>query len=441
MTLQGIQKVFILHFLVFHFTCFFAYGLDINQSPINYWEGEPGDRFTKLISDVKHGETSIEGDSAQDILTNILNLMEVPIESQVLVFAKTSAQISRINPSTPRAIYFSDDCYIGWVQGGAVEIIVYDKDKGGILYLLDIGERGESNEIELNRPQNCLNCHMRSVTKNVPGGIVRSVVPDQQGMPLFQLGTYFVDTSTPIENRWGGWYVTGKLGDQAHMGNEVTYLNAKDQPVVESLFEVHKELESLDRIIRTKPYLHGGQSDIVALMILEHQVKMHNILCHANLMVRQTEHRSREFYKNLGESVPLEPTGTLKKVIEHQAQNIVRELFFVDEAPLEIDGIEGSAEFAAAFMKNRKISSNGRSLKDLRLYRRIFKYRCSYVIYSEVFEFLPANLKAEVYRVMHKSLAPFSGSSLTKHMSLSEKKRIKEILRDTKADLPDYWMD
>lgn len=410
--------------------------VDLDNPPINYWEGQPSDRFTQLIEQIQNGSIQYKGKTTQESLKNLLKLLDVPIESQVLVFSKTSAQISRIDPTRPRAIYFSDDCYVGWVQGGQVEILIYDNLKGGLLYLFDIN----SKDHLVTRPQTCLNCHMRSLTDNVPGGIVRSVFPDPSGMPHFNLGTFFVDHTTPIENRWGGWYVTGDSGENHHLGNIVTKIS-KDEEIRESLISSGKQrhVKSIENSIRTDSYLHGGQSDIVALMVLEHQVKMHNTLTYANLMVRQTKLRSDSFHKSLGESIPDEPQGTYKKVLKHQTQRVLKQMFFVDEVALKGSGIEGNEAFARAFLSNKKVSKDGRSLKDFRLYERIFKYRCSYMIYSDAFEFLPIKLKNEIFQQMYDALQPYSGSPLTNHMSQSEKKRIIQILRDTKSDIPDYW--
>lgn len=419
--------------------------VEVGQAPINYWSGEAGDRFAVLMGEVERGEKRFEGETDRENLEELLRYLEIPVESQVMVYSKTSAQLSRISPSRPRAVYFSDDCYVGWVQGGAVEVLAYDREKGGIFYLLEFRNGGEGignsgKLVDVSRPQTCLNCHMRSVTRHVPGGLVRSVFPDRDGMPHFGLGTFFVDEATPLGDRWGGWYVTGDPGEHKHMGNRITLEDKSTREVShESLVEGNSVIDSLDGYIRTSVYPGGGSSDIVALMVLEHQVRMHNVLTYANLMVRQTEYRSREFYKSLGEAIPDSPEGTLQKVIAHQSREVVRHLFFHDEVELLDFGIEGGEHFANAFLINRSTTSDNRSLKDFRLFERLFKYRCSYVIYSEVFDFLPEILKTEVYRLMYESLDPSKDSPLTNHMSSSEKKRILSILSETKSDLPDYW--
>ena len=202
------------------------------------------------------------------------------------------------------------------------------------------------------------------------------------------------------------------------------------------LADQHLALTRLNEIFDTHQYPAKGSSDVVALMIFEHQVAMHNTLSAANLSVRQLQHRTAAMRKAMDEPPLTVPEGTLKRVIESQATRIVEGLLFRNEHQMKGDGVEGGEAFATAFSRNRRPAADGRSLKDLRLYERLFKYRCSYVIYSEVFDHLTPWLKAEVYRQLHATLSGDSLEALSSHLSLTERDRILEILKETKHDWP-----
>ena len=412
--------------------------VDLEMAPIRYWDGELNDPFAKLQRRVESGEVSLKSGSTRGVVMKLLEALSIPVESQVMVYSKTSAQNSRIYPKWPRAIYYSDDAYVGWVQGGAVEVLTFDPERGAIFYLLDPGVSPGEREPQWSRPQTCLNCHGTTPSSGVPGGLVRSVFPGRDGMPFFQMGTFATDDTSPLENRWGGWYVTGKPGGHRHMGNALA-VEEKEGIELVPMVRNAEYLLDLSEVIDTTPYPAGGSSDIVALMVMEHQIRLHNILNHANLSVRQLDHRTREMYENLGEPIPDEPTGALKRVIASQAEKIVKALLFTDEFPLKGDGVEGNNAFRNAFLRTRRPSEDDRSLKDFRLYERIFKYRCSYVIYSDVFRSLPELVKSEVFRLLHTGLKARNGTGLTGHLSTSERARIFRILGETHPDIPEYW--
>ncbi len=407
-----------------------AFGVDLDSPPIEYRSKTPNDRFAQLKSRIESGDFQL-ATTGREALGQILRELEVPAESQVLVFSKTSAQNSRISPDRPRCIFFSDNCYVGWVQGGSIEILTYDPDLGAVFYLVDPTQPRPAGP-KIDRPASCLNCHERSSTGGVPGGLVRSVYAQKSGMPLFHAGSFYVGDDTEIANRWGGWYVTGSSGDQRHMGNAFATDEA-DSVSLSPLTESRAALEKLDAVIDTRNYPAGGTSDIVALMVLEHQVGMHNALSAANLGTRQLIHRTNAMRRSMGEPKLPRPEGTVKRVIESQSAKIVARLLFRNEHEMSDDGVEGGEAFQAAFAKNRLESADGRSLKDFRLYERLFKHRCSYVIYSEVFDHLTPWLKAEIYRQLAAALTS-SSDPLSSHLSATERERILTILRETKPE-------
>ena len=142
--------------------------------------------------------------------------LRVPEESQILVFSKTSHQNSLIQPNNPRALYFSENAYVGYVPGGDIEAIIQDSLLGPVYYLIEAGGTGG---LEIERDlSTCISCHATSNTEHVPGMLVRSVFPDENGRPLLAMGTRLVDHESPLPERWGGYYVTGR-SSLPHLGN------------------------------------------------------------------------------------------------------------------------------------------------------------------------------------------------------------------------------
>ena len=236
--------------------------LDYERPPILYSESEPSDRVAQFAAQLRDGQTQLTWDEQHGYLKSLLNQLEIPVSSQTLVFSKTSLQISRITPHQPRALYFSDDIYIGWVQrGDVIEISAADPVLGGTFYTLS---QKQSEAPELQRETSrCLQCHGSTHTRRVPGHIVRSVYPAANGQPVFRLGTHLTDNRSPFEERWGGWYVTGTHGTQRHLGN--SFLSDPDRNE-ELDTEAGANLTDLSTLINTAPYL-SAHSDIVALMV------------------------------------------------------------------------------------------------------------------------------------------------------------------------------
>jgi hypothetical protein len=412
--------------------------LEIEEAPIHYSRRAPADRFSLLLARLRAGEVSLRADTEPEALANLLRLLEVPRESQVLVFSKTSAQNSRIAPAHPRAIYFSDDCYVGWVQGGAAEILTFDPEAGGIFHLVDIGEAvAARREPAAERPASCLNCHGRTPAGEIPGGLVRSVHPRPDGLPLFHAGSFQVGPDTEIRRRWGGWYVTGDAGGQTHMGNALAGENASGV-FLTTMASGPEPVTDLAAFFDPAPYLGGARSDIVALMVLEHQIAMHNTLVAANLTVRQLAWRTEQIHRSLGEPLPSPPRGVLLRVLQSQADKVVRQLLFADEHLMPGTGVQGDDAFLTAFARNARTTSEGRSLKDFRLHERLFKHRCSYVIHSEVFRHLPPLLRDEVARQLDVALAP-EGSDASAHLDRRERELLRAILAETEPGLTAAW--
>ncbi|MEM9280824.1 MAG: hypothetical protein AAGA96_03275 [Verrucomicrobiota bacterium] len=406
------------------------------RAPIHYFEQEPDTQVTRLMERAA-SEGFLNKGTDREILLDFLERLQVPIESQVLVFSKTSAQNSRISPKTPRAIYYSDDVYVGWVQGGEIEVASFDERLGIVFHLIRLTHRESGKPPLMARDRSCLNCHAGSANGGLPGVMVRSVYPQESGMPLFQAGSFHTRHDSPIEERWGGWYVTGEVEESHHLGNAVA---EADRHAIEVVMHPLAEasLGTLDALFDAHPYPNGGQSDVVSLMVLEHQVGVHNILVEANLTTQNALHRHVEMQKAFGEPVDAPLSDTNERILTRMADKVLQQMLFVEEVELPA-GVEGSITFQDAFQRNAREGRDGRSLKDFRLYERLMKYRCSHLIYSEAFEHLPSEIRDRILVQLYGILNDPDQWPEYRHLSESEREHIFEILSETLPDLPEVW--
>lgn len=408
---------------------------EYENAPIRYSETTPNDATQQLESLMAAGKVKIDRTDAWTVLRDVMKQFEIPLESQVMVFSKTSKQNDRISPQTPRVVYFGDNAYVGYCLGGSIEVATIDPNLGPIFYLLDPYEV-PAKPLHFQRDNSCLSCHGGPFTPEVPGVIVRSVYPGPEGHPIMSQGSTVVDTTTPFSDRWGGWYVTGRHGSVLHRGN-VTATEKNDQ-TINIDFKAGANITNLAKFFDVTPYKRK-QSDIVALMVLEHQTSVQNILTKANQASLRAMHMQTSLQRELGETVMSEPTGTARRIIDHSAEDVIEALLFKDEAALPEGGIEGDPAFQTAFTKRAPQSSDGRSLKDFQLLHRLFKYRCSYMVYSLTFQHLTAPLKQTVLSRLWNIL---DGKDTTGHfdyLTTTERSHIRRILAETLPGAPAEW--
>jgi len=401
------------------------------RPPIEYSRSIPDNCVSKLQSRLESGQSQLSYADALGYLPALLEALEVPVESQVLVFSKTSLQRHRISPRTPRAIYFNDNLYVGYCKSGDVlEVSVADAQLGAVFYTVD--QKPDGPPTFLRQTENCLLCHSSSRTEGVPGHLVRSLFVDPSGQPILSAGSHSVDHSTPLENRWGGWYVTGMHGSQTHLGN----LIIRGKPVQRS--DENSEGQNVTQLagrFNVDKYL-TPHSDLVALMVLEHQTLVHNRLAKANYAARQAMHAEKEMNRSFGEADGKRMEGTTRR-IESAGNDLVDALLLVDEAKLT-GPIRGTSEYASKFSHQGPRDQQGRSLRDLDLERRLFKYPCSYLIYSPAFDGLPREMQDYVWRRLWDVLT--NPTDKFKHLSPADRRAIIEIVRATKPNLPLYWV-
>jgi hypothetical protein len=223
-----------------------------------------------LLERLAQGKTELSFDARPGIgyLPSVLRELRVPLESQLLVYSKTSLQKGLIAPQRPRALYFNDELAVGAVQDGIIEIAVQDPRQGAVFYtLLRVAEQPR-----LERQGSCLGCHYALATLGVPGFFARSIPTAADGDILPWLGNLTVDHATPLAERWGGWYVTGDVGSQAHYGNAL--LPDKRAQALPALpGGVPQQLPAPLAASYLTPY-----SDAVAHLVFEHQLEAMNVL-------------------------------------------------------------------------------------------------------------------------------------------------------------------
>jgi len=398
--------------------------------PVNYSRTRPTDAVAELTARIAAGRANVEFGRGQGFLKAVLRELGIPESSQSLVFSKTSFQRQWINPRSPRAIYFNDDIYAGWVQGGdVVEIASQDPQLGSVFYTVDQDPAAPAKFRR--QTDNCLQCHdSTGLTLGVPGVTVRSIFPAADGQPRFSMGGFRTTYKSPYEDRWGGWYVTGSHGDLRHMGN-VTY---PDDPNPEMKVFRNKgaNVTDLSKRIDLEPYL-TDTSDIVALMVLECQTFVHNLITRANHETRLAVLQSDELNRALG--APMRPlTEGSRRRIGYACEPLIEALFYAEEPPLP-GPVKGNSTFAPDFEKRGPFDRHGRSLRQLDLTKRLFKYPLSYLIYSRSFAGLPTEAREVISTRLREILAGCDDKPAFRHLTAEDRRAILDILKDTQPGL------
>ena len=366
--------------------------------------GATEDAIARLGVKLADGTATLQYRDEGGYLPSLLNLLGINLDSQVLVFSKTSFQHTLINPKNPRALYFNDNVAIGMVPGGTVyEMVALEPSHGLAFYTLDT-KKSERPSFQ-RRGVECLFCHAPG-NKGAAALVVASVIPNAEGAPVYT--SAFIDTidhRTPFSRRWGGWYVTGTHGSQKHMGNAVS--PDPEHPLDLDERGAQNVTSLAGRFDLTK-YL-APTSDIVALMTLEHQVGATNRLGALGVQYRNTQRSGM----------------TDPAILDHEIRDLVDYLVFTEEAPFEAP-VKGVSPFTQTFAAQGPRDRRGRSLREFDLQTRLFRYRLSYMIYSDLFDGLPTLLRNRVYARLREVLSQRDPAAL-------------EIVRDTKNNLPEGW--
>lgn len=390
--------------------------------PINYLENEGNDQVKAYFEQKSEPWKKWKEEPHFGYLKDLLKAFDVPISSQVLVYSKTSFQISHINPHTPRAIYFNDEIYIGWVMGSrTLEISVASPENGTNFYTLS-PDRGQP--LLYRETHDCLQCHGGSRTRSIPGHLIRSVFTKPDGHAILKAGSDLVDLRLPWEKRFGGWYVTG-LKNSQHRGNQI---------FVETDFGAEKAnraplVENHDKIDHTN-LLHSD-SDIIAHLVLQHQVQFHNALSKLTLMTQKALHDQKVFDQLLERDGTL-VESTLRR-IHHAAEDLIEAMFFYEEiTPMPEMVFE--SKFRTDFERMGPKDKKDRSLRKLDLHQRLFRYPLSYLIYSDSFLKLPNHAKQYVLDQINDILNPDKVHEKYRNIDERDKKIVLSILKQTHPD-------
>lgn len=345
------------------------------------------------------GQATLTYDHTVGLLPSVLRELRISVTSQTLVFSKTSLQSQVIRSRTPRALYFNDTVYVGYVPDGTLlELAAVDAQAGVVFYTIS-QTPGARPRLVTNAE--CIQCHATPATLGLPGFLLRSVFVRPDGQVVPNTRSFLTDHTSPIGERWGGWYVTGTMSGPGHMGN--------------AFLRQGEDEASFDRRGDTAATLLGQfdsarylspESDVVALLVLNHQAQMHNLISRLRYVASQ--------------GLPLAP----------DVEALVRYALFADEAPLP-GSISGPTSFATDFERLGPHDGSGRSLRQFDLKTRLLRYPCSFLLYSDEFTGLPPDARSAVFARLDAVLSGRDTGGGYAHLSAADRTAVREILTET----------
>ena len=381
---------------------------------IQYLARPTTDRVAVLKKSLAQNPDALPRDPSTGYLTGVLKALGVPKESQLLVFSKTGVQSSYTSPGKPRALYFDQSVAIGYNPGAPLlELAVHDPQQGVVFYTID----QKADTPVVTRRTSCLSCHVSATTLGVPGMIARSNTVAEDGTLVPQTGSQNVSHQTPHPDRWGGWFVTSEgaappYAQMAHRGN-ITFSgrgNTSNQVFVDWL---NASPQSLGYPLPS--------SDIVSLLVFDHQMHAINLLTRLNWESRVAA--------SDGEVNPA--GGAVRGLVNELADY----LLFADEAP-PLAPLTPPPAFAASLEARTPKDRHGRSFGQLDAVNRLLRYPCSFMVYSEAFDGLPKPVRAAVYSRMLDVLSGHEARAARVRVTPADSRAILEILKDTKPDFP-----
>jgi len=381
---------------------------------IQYLARPTTDRVAVLKKSLAQNPDALPRDPSTGYLTGVLKALGVPKESQLLVFSKTGVQSSYTSPGKPRALYFDQSVAIGYNPGAPLlELAVHDPQQGVVFYTID----QKADTPAVTRRTSCLSCHVSATTLGVPGMIARSNTVAEDGTLVPQTGSQNVSHQTPHPDRWGGWFVTSEdaappYAQMAHRGN-ITFSgrgNTSNQVFVDWL---NASPQSLGYPLPS--------SDIVSLLVFDHQMHAINLLTRLNWESRVAA--------SDGEVNPA--GGAVRGLVNELADY----LLFADEAP-PLAPLTPPPAFAASLEARTPKDRHGRSFGQLDAVNRLLRYPCSFMVYSEAFDGLPKPVRAAVYSRMLDVLSGHEARAARVRVTPADSRAIVEILKDTKPDFP-----
>lgn len=367
------------------------------QEWTEYRSAKPEDAIARLQREIDGKKLKLPFEPGRGYLRPLLRQLRIDSASQVLVFSKTSLQFPFVGPRSPRAIYFNGECYVAWIPGAPmIEIIAIDPKLGPQFYTLENQQTASPRLVR--QTDDCLSCHGSSMTRNLPNFAARSVHAGPDGRVLTVAGSFVTNSASPIEKRWGGWYVSGGSGSQLHMGNEPAR-GDEANPTLDR--KRGTNVTDLRRYFDTDGYL-TPHSDIVSLMLLEQQMTIEDRITEAAYLIRATL-KYADDKRSLGWD-PSEIDSVTKDRVTRACEPLVRALLGADE-PLLTAPLVPSNGFARKYSLTAPPDPQGRRLSELDLKTRILRYPCSPMIYSKGFRGLPSIAREQVLRRLREVLS------------------------------------
>ena len=366
----------------------------------SYHEKKPDDPFAQLKNELESKKIDLNFQNEKDYLNWLLNELYISKHSQLLVYSTTSLQLSRISPYNPRAIYFSDDLYLGYVPGGQIEVIGIDPQLGAIPYIFDLPQKNEIKHPKIYRSTRCMKCHASQEFGGSPSLLLSSVIPAHGGGTIDSFRKNSFGHEIQFKDRFGGWHITG------HNPFPISWAN---QIGVMSNNKVGRIPNPPGKYFKWEKY-PTKSSSIISHLLLEHQVGFTNRCI-------DIIYRYREL---ISKTSNLEIDQKRKKFISQGTGKLLNYLLFKNEVPLENFRITSNDAFLNDFQTS---SNNSSKLRRLNLKSRLFDYRCSYMIFSNSFSGLPLEFKIELFNQLFKIMAPKQKSVPDEFSYLEEKER------------------
>ncbi len=379
-----------------------------------------GDAVSRLVERLDRGDATLgRPDARHGYLPSVLAALDVPVDSQMLVFSKTSVQAAHISPSRPRAVYFADDVMVAHVPGTpGLEAVAIDAVRGPVFYALT---RGAGGRATFTASQSCLKCHHGPNTAGVPGIYVGSVIPGPTGAPLRDESAIITDQNSPFAERWGGWYVTARRGEPPDRANAVAANPADPAALVR---EAGQNLTMLHGLTDPAQQL-APTSDIVALMTFEHQTQMQNLITRVAWQARIAE-------------AAMPGRALAHPGLAADLTDLVNYMTFADEMRLP-QPVEGVSSFAATFAARGPVDGQGRSLRQFDLRTRLFRYPVSYLIHSPSFAALPEVARTEILRQVYDRLVSPGDERRPGGPSAADWRDAVAIVAALVPGLPAFW--
>ena len=373
-----------------------------------YDEIEPNDPFSKIKKKLEKSEMNSFSKSPNKYLAFLLKELSISIHSQLLVFSTTSLQLSKISPQNPRAIYFSDDVYVGYVPGGQIEVIGIDPQLGAIPYIFNIPTNKDSEHPLIHRSSRCMNCHASQDIGGIPGLLISSVVPGPGGGTIDRFRKDLTGHEIQFNDRFGGWHITGH--------NPFTQSWANHSGVMEN-GQIKRIKNPPGAKFKWDKYITNS-SNLIAHLLLEHQVGFTNRCIEINYKFRELTNKQNLTSKNI----------SLSNFLEKNSDELLSYLLFKNEAKLPPDTKFGNPTFISDFETKQTALGVSNGLRKLNLKNRLLENRCSYMICSNSFLGLPEQFKNLLLRKLKIILESKNEINLFSYLSNPEKENILRIL-------------